>query len=396
MKKQQHCPDDCTACTSCVANCPVTAATRHFCGPKMAGPALERFRRMEPDENHPALDFCSNCKNCDITCPSGVPISTMNVLAKAEYYKTHSHSMRDWILSHSELLGRLGSPAPWLTNLGMSNPISKAIMQRIGIAAKAPLPKYAAQTFIQQFRSLKQQSFVDKVVFFPGCFINYNDPGVGLDLVAVMQANQYQVIVPDTECCGSPLVANAYLEEAEAKAQHNIAELKHWIDQGYDIITCCTSCGLMLKREYQELFEIEGMQAVAAKVYDAAEFLLELYDQGRLNLNFVPQEGRYLYHSPCHLRAQGIGRPSLELLQLAGIEIADVDGGCCGLSGNYGFKADKYDIAMAVGDPLFTKIKESNINTVVSDCGICRVQIAHGAGVQTAHPLTLLRKAYGV
>ena len=395
MKKHHYNPDSCIACTSCVAYCPVSAATRKFAGPKMVGPTLERFRGMEPNTEF-SLEYCSNCKNCDISCPSGVPVSTLNMLAKASYYKNRRHSLLDWIFSHAETLSRMASPIATLSNFGMSNPLSKWILKKIGVTDTMQLPKYAAKTFAERFKALKQQSYPNKVVFFPGCFINYYAPEVGLDFVAVMQFNQIEVIFPDgLECCGSPLVVNGFLDEVTEKARKNIQELKVRIDQGYPVITCCTSCGLMLKMEYQELLDVEFMDLLAEKTYDSAEFLLELYDQGKMNLNFAPVSGRYMYHTPCHLRAQGIGHPSLELLSLLpGIQIEDADAGCCGQSGTYGFKDDKHDIAMAIGEPVFQKIKAYRPDAIVSDCSGCRMQLSQATGYPALHPLTLLRRSY--
>ncbi|HWR42497.1 anaerobic glycerol-3-phosphate dehydrogenase subunit C [Sporomusa sp.] len=397
MKKHHYNPDSCTTCTACVVHCPVTHAMREFRGPKLAGPAGERFRLSE-DDFDAALEYCSNCKNCDISCPSRVPISTLNMKAKAQYYKTHKPPLRDWILSHGEQMAKMASLTPGLANMGMNNFLSRAVMKGIGVSDKAPLPAYAPQTFIKQFKKIKQQPFANKVVFYPGCFVNYNQPEVGLDVVAVLQANHFEVIVPeDAVCCGSPLVVNGYMEEAEANARKNVGILNKYVEQGYPVITACTSCGLMLKQEYQELFEINELGSVAARIYDISEFLLELYDEGRLNTNFVKQAGRYLYHAPCHLRVQGIGRPGLELVNmLPGIEVTDADAGCCGISGNYGFKDDRYDIAMSIGSNLFETIKSSGVASVLSECGTCRLQIAHGAGVKTAHPIALVRAAYGV
>jgi len=396
MNKHHNNPDSCTACTVCVASCPVTAATRKFRGPKMVGPALERMR-LSHEDVEPSLEYCSNCKNCDMSCPSGVPISTLNMLARAKHYKVRKQSLRDDILSHGEKAAKLISIMPFgaaFANLGMS--MSRGIMKKIGISDKAPMPAYASKNFMKQFKELRQQSFPDKVVFYPGCFINYNDPQVGMDFVAVMQANKYEVIVEeDLVCCGSPLVVNGFLDEAEANAKTNISILKKWTDKGIPVITCCTSCGLMLKQEYQELFHIEGAHEYAKHLYDAAEFLLELNDKGRMNTNFGTLKEKYIYHSPCHLRAQGMGLPGLDLLEMIpGIEVINADAGCCGISGNYGFKEDKYDIAMAVGAPLFQKIKESGLDTAVCECGTCRLQIGHGAKVKTLHPMTLVRKSY--
>ena len=395
MKKHQYNPDSCIACTSCVAYCPVSAATRKFAGPKMIGPTLERFRGMDPNTEL-SLEYCANCKNCDISCPSGVPISTLNMLARARHYKNKRHSLLDWMLSHAETLSRLASPLATLANFGMSNPLSKMILKKIGVTDTMKLPAYANKTFFHQFKAFQQQSFPNKVVFFPGCFINYYAPQIGMDFVAVMQKNRFEVIAPDgLECCGSPLVAKGYLDEMADKARKNIQELKGLIDQGYPVITCCTSCSLMLKMEYQELLDLDFIDALAEKTYDAVEFLLELHDKGQLNTEFAPVPGRYLYHAPCHLGAQGIGRPSLDLLPLLpGVQMEDADAGCCGQSGTYGFQDDRHEIAMTIGDVLFQKIKEYRPDAVISECNGCCMQISQATGVATIHPISLLRRSY--
>lgn len=393
MKKHFNNPDSCTACTVCIAHCPVAAVTRKFKGPKLVGPALERMRLFQEDIE-PTLEYCTNCKNCDTACPSGVPISTLNMLARADFHKKNGHKLRDWILSHGEFLAKLTSNIPDIANYGMK--LSRKILKFIGISDKAPIPEYAPESFMKQFRKIKQISYQDKVVFFPGCFINYNDPQVGLDLIDVMQKNKFEVIVEESfSCCGSPMVVTGYLNEAKKHAEHNYELLKNWTDQNIPIITCCTSCSLMLKQEYQELFEFEGIEEYSKLIFDAGEFLLELYENKRLNTDFRAIDKVYIYHAPCHLRTQGIGLPALELFKLVpNINVKDADSGCCGISGNYGFKDDKYNIAMAVGSKLFKTIQDSRLDTAISECGTCRLQINHGTGVKVKHPISVLKEAY--
>lgn len=387
--------DACTACSTCAALCPVAAAVREFPGPKLAGPAAERFRRAGARDDA-ALAYCTNCKTCEITCPSGVPVAAINMRARAEHQKKHGRKLRDWLLAHGEHMAKLALPAQPLADLGMDNPVTRQVLKAIGIAAGRPLPKYARRSFLRQFGKLRQQPCADKIVFFPGCFTNYNAPEVGLDLVAVLQANGHEVVVPKgLNCCGLPLVTGGYLEEAEAAAKRNIAVLAPYAAAGVPILAACPSCGLMLKQDYRELFAADGAAEVAAKTYDAMEFLLELRDAGRLNTAFKPGKARYLYHAPCHLRAQGIGRPTLELIgALPGVTVADLDAGCCGIAGSYGFKADRYETSLAIGRELFGRIKAAPADAVLSECGTCRLQIAHAAGAATLHPLTVLRRAY--
>ena len=382
----------CTACTSCLVQCPVTAATRKFRGPKLLGPGLERFRMFEQDLEE-SIDYCTNCKNCDITCPSNVPVSTLNMLAKNEYYKQKGHRLRDWILSNGELFAKLGSPVSTLTNFGMNFPLTRKLLTAIGLADR-PLPQYASVDFYRRFKSLRQVPSERKVVFYPGCYIGYNTPQVGIDLVAILQANGFEVIVPDVVCCGTPIVSNGYMDTARQKAERNIRELAKWAKQGYPILTCCTSCGLMLKQEYLELYDIDGSQEVSEKHFDAGEFLLDLRDGGQLRTDFKAVEGMYLYHAPCHLRAQGIGLPGLELLQgIKGLEITEIGAGCCGIAGSYGFKKEKYEVSLAIGQDLFQAIEKSPGAKVVTECGTCQLQIEHATKANTVHPISLLRAA---
>ena len=135
--------DKCTTCSTCVAYCPVTKATRAFKGPKLTGPSSERFRLYDETgggeiSEIEALDYCSNCKNCDIACPSGVKISTLNMLARAEYCKRHKPPLRDWVLSHGRMLGRLARRFPgWLVNVGSTNALTRLILDKFGVDARA-------------------------------------------------------------------------------------------------------------------------------------------------------------------------------------------------------------------------------------------------------------------
>jgi glycerol-3-phosphate dehydrogenase subunit C len=151
----------------------------------------------------------------------------------------------------------------------------------------------------------------------------------------------------------------------------------------------------MLKQEYAELFEEEEMHEAAQNVYDAFEYLEILEQKGELNTSFSSVNEELLYHVPCHLKSQGFGTPAYDILgQVPGVKVEKADAGCCGISGNYGFKKDKYDISMKIGEKLFERIKLSGANEVICDCGTCRMQINHGTQAKTCHPIEILARAY--
>ena len=393
-------PDRCTACTVCLTACPVSAVTRKFRGPKMTGPALSRFRNLVQDEDE-MLEYCSNCKLCDLACPSGVLISTLNMKAKNEYYKTHPHKKVDEMLAHSEKMAKLVNAIPCgarISNLGMSIGKNLGLLSTMGLAKDAPIPKYASSTFYQQFKKFKQKNYGRKVVFFAGCYINYNQPQIGMDLVKVFQQNKIEVAVDENfSCCGSPMVADGFIDEASLNARKNMELLKKWVDKGYDIVTACTSCGLMLKQEYQELFELSDLTYCASHMYDSIEYLLLLYEEGKLNMDFKSVEEKYIYHAPCHVKVQSRGLPSLEILQLIPkLQVEEADAGCCGMSGSYGFKLDKREISKKIGSELFARIKNSKADFSVCECGTCRLQIESETDKKSFHTLSVLKKAYGL
>ncbi len=394
----QHNPDKCTACTICVAHCPVAAATMKFRGPKLTGPAYERFRLLGFGDEA-SLEYCSNCKNCDISCPSGVPVATFNMLARAAYCREHKPPLRDWLMGHSGAMGSLASVFPaWLLNFGMNNPLSRLALDALGIEKRAPLPSFASLAARKALRREKRPDADSKnVVLFPGCFISYYEPRVGLDLIRLLELAGYTVIVPENfVCCGLPLVANGYADDALDRARVNSMELARWAGAGVPVITACPSCTLMLTQEYRDLFpEEERLGLYADFVYDACEFLLERIHSGELSLKDArPPHARMAYHAPCHLRALGVGRSGLDLLRaVPGLTVEDMDAGCCGISGSYGFKKGKYEVGMDVGAPLFTALKESGAPLTLSECGTCRVQMRHGSGLPAAHPLSVLLRS---
>lgn len=387
--------DRCTTCSTCVTACPVTRVTRRFNGPKQTGPSSQRFRLLNKAEIE-ALDYCSNCKNCDIACPGGVQISTLNMLARAEQCRHHRPPLRDWILAHGHFLARFASWAPHaLLRFGMTNAVSRFVLDILGIDRRAPMPVFAPVSFMKAFSRLEQPAAEKKVVFFPGCYINDYDPQTGLDVVWLLNRAGYKVLVPVSGCCGVPLVANGFFDEARRGAEKIINELKDLTAEGVPVIAACTSCSLMLRQEYGELFAgLEGVSELAAQVHDAGEFIAGCVAGGELVLPRTVHCGSYIYHEPCHLRAQGFGRPALELLRRCGVCVADAGADCCGISGSYGFKKGKYEVGVAVGTPLFEAVRKSlndGASAALSECGTCRVQIQHHTGAAVRHPLSLLR-----
>jgi glycerol-3-phosphate dehydrogenase subunit C len=207
--------------------------------------------------------------------------------------------------------------------------------------------------------------------------------------------------VPKQDCCGLPLQSSGLFDDARKTVLRLARALaRHVRDDDTIIVGNATSCTLMLKREAREILDLEDdpdLKLVSERVYDICELLLELHDRGELKTDFRPVEDTIAYHAPCQQQGHWIGKPALELLALVpGLQVTEMNARCCGIAGTYGLKAEKYDIAMAVGADLFEQVRASGAATVACDSETCRWQIAAATERPAVHPIDLLHRAYGL
>ena len=407
--------DYCIKCNICVTACPVAAVTDRFPGPKYAGPQAGRFRMPDQPTPDASVDYCSGCRVCNMVCPAGVKIAELNARARADMVRDGRFSwrarLRNNLLARPELLGKLGRPVAPLANRLLNHPLARwAAQLTLGIHRRAPLPQLSRESFRAWFKAKVQsekskvqisnlQSPISTIAYFHGCSTEYYEARVGRAAVRVLEHNGIRVEVPRQNCCGLPLLSNGEFEAARAYHRRNVRSLVAYARQGIPIVGTSTSCTLTLKEEAPELLDMhdEDTQLVAAHTYDISEFLLMLWERGQLRTDFQPVPMRVVYHPPCQYRAHRLGLPALELLSLIPeLEIVESDAACCGIAGTYGYKAEKYDIAMSVGKPLFDLVADVTPPLVVCDSETCRWQITHATGVKSVHPVEILARAYGL
>ncbi|PKU23884.1 anaerobic glycerol-3-phosphate dehydrogenase subunit C [Telmatospirillum siberiense] len=398
MRRNDISLDNCLKCSDCVTVCPVVTAHPAYPGPKHLGPELERLRREGLPCDTEWVEYCLGCHRCDLACPNQVDVSGLIAAAKARHQKPFLRKMRDFWFARPGLLGSLLTIAPRLTNLLLGLKPVRLLMSRfLKISAKRRFPAYVAPDLGP---SQAAEAGAASVLFFPGCAIRYNQPDLGRKVVQLLQRNGVRTTIATSGCCGLPALANGDEAEAKLRARAGIESLIEAVSSGTRIVTACTSCGHMLKTGFADLLGDEGELAeksrkIAESTFDLGEFLMGRADQGLLNEAFQPSSLRLAYHAPCHQTSQGIGRPWFHLLRrVPGLRIEDLDAGCCGMSGTFGFKEEKYPVSMAVGQRLFEGIRDADPQMVVTECATCRMQIEHGSRVKAIHPAELLLAAY--
>jgi glycerol-3-phosphate dehydrogenase subunit C len=382
----------------------VSAVTDLFPGPKYVGPQAQRFRKPGQPTPDASVDYCSGCRVCNEVCPTGVRIMELNTRAKAQIVEQRGLPLRSWLLGHQDITGRLAcGPQAILANWAASNGLLRMLAERLlGIARRAPLPRFSTYSFRGWFRrrtTVQEAGSRKQVVYFHGCSTNYYEPRVGQAAVQVLERNGFEVILAEQGCCGLPLLSNGAFADGRTYHRRNVARLAPYARRGIPIVGTSTSCTLTLKEEAPELLGMhdEETRLVASDTYDIFEFLRMLHERGELDTSFERLDQALPYHAPCQLRAHRVGRPALDILELVpGLRLDESSAACCGLAGSYGYKREKYQIAMDVGADLFAFVRASGSDTAVCDSEICRWQIAHGTGLAMRHPIELLRDAYGM
>ncbi len=255
--------DHCVKCTICETFCPVAAATPLFPGPKYVGPQAERYRDPAGPSPDASLDYCSSCGICTQVCPQGVKIAEINSQARALMKADRGVPLRDRLIARPTLTGRLGTPAAPLANATLRNRLARRLLERtLGIHHSAPMPRWAGRT-LQAWahrtgrRRPPEPGAMGSVVYFHGCGANYYEPDTGRRAVEVLEHNGLDVIIPRQGCCGLPLQSNGLFPDARRYARKLAAALAPYARAGHDIVATSTSCGLMLKREAEEILGIE-------------------------------------------------------------------------------------------------------------------------------------------
>jgi glycerol-3-phosphate dehydrogenase subunit C len=389
--------DHCVKCTICETACPFSNVTPLFPGPKYVGPQAERFRTDEPVPDA-SVDYCSSCGICTQVCPQGVHIAEINTQAKARLREREGFALREQMIARPTVVGRLGTPAAPIANWTLRNPLFRLLIEKtLGIHRRAAMPMFAGRTFQGWAKRHRPPASKKRVVYFHGCGANYYEPHVAEMAVAVLAHNGFAVDVPKQDCCGLPLQSNGLFDAARGYTRRLAKNLAPAATGDAVIVGTSTSCTLMLKREAKEILGLAGepdLEYVSERTYDIVEFLLGLHAQGELDTNFKPVDLTVTYHAPCQQQGHGIGKPALDLMDLVpGLKVIENDAACCGVAGTYGLKREKYEIAMAVGGPLFRQVRDSGSELAVCDSETCRWQIAQATGVGCVHPVEMLHRA---
>lgn len=347
-------------------------------------------------ELYKALDLCLECKACKGECPVNVDMAKLKAEFLARYYEKNGVPMRAWVFAHAATLGNMGSRLAPVSNWVMAIPGTRWLLHHVmGIDQRRPLPPFASPSFRRWFqqRGGSPPGVKGSVALFPDTFMNYHYPEVGVAATRLLEGLGYHVILADAGCCGRTLISKGLLDEATERARATVERLYRFVEAGVPIVGCEPSCLLTLRDECRDLIDGPQAEAVGRQSFLLEEFLLDRHRDGELGKAFRASERRILLHGHCHQKALVGSRPTIEALRLVpGLTVEEVDSGCCGMAGSFGFEREHYDLSVAIGrQRLFPAIEKVGAGTEIVASGVsCRQQIFQGTGRRARHPAEIL------
>ena len=399
----EHNFEQCTKCSICTTVCPVAAVTTDYPGPKQAGPDGERYRLKDPAYFDKALKLCLNCKRCEVACPSGVHIADIIQHARMRATEGQRASLRDTLLANTDLLGTMANLVAPVANTALGLSPTKLVMDSVmAIDKHRTFPAYSRQkfeTWYKRHAAKEQDAFTHHVSYFHGCYVNYNFPKLGQDLVKLLNAVGYGVHLLDKEqCCGVALIANGLYKQAKRQARVNIDNIRKSVTRDNRVVlTTSSSCTFNMRDEYPAMLGIDNAD-VRDSISLATKFIYHLVDEEKVKLIFKQDyKKRIAYHTACHNHRMGRQLFSIEMMRMIpGLELIELEQKCCGISGTYGFKKENYERSQAIGSALFKSIEQAQVEAVATDCETCKWQIEMSTGLPVENPISVLADALDV
>jgi len=409
----------------------------------------ETGKKITTDELIHLINLCTFCAACPC-----LDIRAAIIEAKTDYMDRHGVKFKIRAIDDVARIGRLGSVMPELTNILLQNAIARALMEKgAGIHRARKMPLFSGENFKKWLRTRNKRMGAGtrekKVAYFAGCMATYFFPEVAKAVVEVFERNGIDIHYPEQGCCGMPALLEGDREKALELVGINVERLAKIVEEGYDIVCSCPTCGYMLKNilkagaqyapecrepveagngivripihglmssEYNQFFPMHAQLYeallkdtgyfssinptarinVAQNTFDVGEYLRNLHNNGQLDDRLGPVSAETTYYPPCHLREQRIGRPYEDLLGLIpDLSLNAVIGNfCCGNGGIMGFKMEFHHSSIKIASRLITRIKGLNPKVLATDCLSCRLQFNQLTSYHVLHPIEIINQSY--
>ena len=317
-------------------------------------------------EAREVMDTCVACKACHTECPARIDIARAKVWWTDRVRQRDGATRLQRTIANLPRLSALGSMAAPVANRILRSP---RVKRAAGIAQARELPALARRPLTARMDASRHGPLL-----FADCFTNYQAPEIG---------EAAQRLIPNLSlapngCCGRVMLSEGYIEKARRTATSTAAALR--ATHG-PILFAEPSCMSAITDDWPHL--IGDVSDVASRCQLAETAIGD-------GVTFRGG-GRVLFHPHCHQRSLGWTDVTLDALRrVPDLEVEVPDAGCCGMAGAFGYRADRYDLSVAMGERVLAPAVRATDAEVVATGTSCRHQIGDLTSRAAMHPLQFL------
>lgn len=362
-----------------------------------SGKQKDTFRS---EELHEALDLCLSCKACKSECPANVDMAKMKAEFMNGWHNKNGTTLSESFFGRPEKFYPLASAFSSVTNFINRQPAVKSLLEKtVGVDSRRHLPEFAVETFDTWFKKYESNYYnpqTKQVLLLVDIFTNYHDPKIAKSACSVLKKLGYSVIMPGIFPTGRPQLSKGFLDDVKELCELNIKRLTPFALQNIPIIGLEPSELLTLRDEYLDLCPEEDLKN--AEIIAENTFLFEEFLAAELAVSDIAKadNNKNVYiHGHCHTKALVGNGPLIDSFKKLGFKPVELQTGCCGMAGSFGYNKDNYDVSMEIGEQvLFPVINELPEDAIICSPGFsCRHQIADGVQREGLHPAVIIDEA---
>jgi FAD/FMN-containing dehydrogenase/Fe-S oxidoreductase len=343
------------------------------------------------------LDLCLECRACKAECPVGVDVARFKSEFLADYWRRHGTPLRARILGHVHDLSKWGSGLAPLANWAARSAAIRWVNELVlGLDRRRVPPAWASKTFAARFQRRRPRQ-APSIALFNDTFTNYYNPAVGVAGLEVLESAGFEVDLAPNVCCGRPMISQGLLEEARRQAALNTDRLHALAAAGRAIVFLEPSCLSVIREDAPSLLRgaaQERAKWIAARSFLFEEFLEDEWRAGRARLALGRGPSTVLLHGHCHQKSMGsLAAAKALLARIPGTSVTDLDAGCCGMAGSFGYAREHFEVSRAIGERvLLPAARALPPDAVLVASGVsCRHQIADFTATRALHAAELVR-----
>ncbi|MHB8190492.1 MAG: heterodisulfide reductase-related iron-sulfur binding cluster [Ferrimicrobium sp.] len=373
----------------------------------------QQHAELSHAEQDLVVDECFQCKICYVKCPYTPPHEWMldfprlmmraNAVRVSSGSRSFKEKVTDQVLAQTDLVGRVSSAMAPLANRFVTRPktrIRRVMEQLSGVSAVRVLPPYSKVRFSRWFRDRLPRLIAypkASASIFPSCFVEYMEPRIGADLVSVLEHNDVSCSLPEgVQCCGAPWLHQGNVADFMRRAARNVAALTAVIDADSDVVVSQPTCAYVIKRDYPLYLGTEAARRVAARTFDASEYLMKIHREcGGIDTTAVIEVPTVAYHAACHLQAQNVGLKGRDLIKTTGATVTVV-ARCSGIDGTWGYRAENQDTSKKMALRLADQLVRTKAEVLVGDCHLANTAVYEELERGVEHPVSLFARITGV